>query len=216
MLEINFWASNSDNARIDTLAQNSTTTAVETAADAFLNWVRDQEYQREYAGTRSRCVFFNADGETNAAAWITFFVNNMGMFLRNAAIYNYPDGMVHYFQGLGTILITPITIGSPSSQSYILRLTPNTVDDNEVGDSLDGLSSVNIEIYGWLNIPPSVNEPYWLLVRDKANRVVWVAAGAVQHNANLIQSSPETDFSSLDPSRDFIPSDLQALIGDQE
>jgi hypothetical protein len=53
---------------------------LETAADAFLNWVRG--------------AFADAPGESNAVKWRNFFdgnsasgvPNNMGMWLRNAGV----------------------------------------------------------------------------------------------------------------------------------
>jgi len=41
---------------------------------------------------------------TAGANWQTFYADNIGMFLRNAVIYNYPGGMVQFYKDQGVIL----------------------------------------------------------------------------------------------------------------
>jgi hypothetical protein len=197
-------------ARVDLFVQNYPSDAsddftrrAEVTADSWLNWVRET-----FEGTKGEAWlgFYEGDPEDEEDK------GHIGMFLRNAVIYGI--GMVEHYQEQEMIPQTPIETGTRSVQSYILRLTPNTVDDNQIGNSATELPATNIQIFGWLNIPPTIGEPYWLFVRDMQDRLVWVAAGAVQHNSTVIQASPETNFSLFAPDRPYEDADLAILIGE--
>ncbi len=95
-----------------------------------------------------------------------------------------------------------------------MRLTPDS-SDNVVGSStnIDDLPASNVEIYGWIDVPPSATEPYWLLVKDTHNRLVWVAAGALDHNSAVVTASPQTDYGLIAPNRTYANSDLGTILG---
>jgi hypothetical protein len=197
------WAGS--NARIDTLVINETADKTETAADAFLNWVRHRE----------RPTFVNAAGESQAAGWISFFANNMGMFLRNAAIYGV--GMVQFYKDEGIIPQTSITPGTRIDDAANVRLTPDAgTTDNLIGTTGNYLN-INLEIYGWSDATPSGTSPYWLLVADNRNRLVWVASGAIQHISADITPGNKTlpsQLALMSPSRSFASNDLSILLGE--
>lgn len=190
------------NARIDSFGINITPTSVETVADAFLSWVRN--------------VLEGSEGQ----AWRSFFEspqNNIGMFLRNAIIYNYPGGMAQFYKDEGVIPQTSITPGTLIDDTANVRLTPVAgVTDNLLGIAANFLNPT-LEIYGWTNINPSGSSPYWLLVADKGNRLVWVASGAIQHVAVDITTENkilDTEVELMAPSRSFQSSDLNTLLGE--
>jgi hypothetical protein len=166
------------NARIDTYGINVTPTPVETAADAFLSWVRN--------------AFEGGAGQ----AWLNFFASpqhNIGLFLRNAVIYNYPGGNVQFYKDRGVIPQAAIALGTVNPIAFQLRLTPDATADNVVGSSVADLPNPNVEIYGWLDIEPAPGQGYWLLVSDKDYRLVWVGALALQHDQAIVQAAPQTN-----------------------
>jgi len=134
---------------------------VETAADAFLNWVRGS---------------FQDDDD--GAAWEQFFDTYIGVFLRNAAIYNYPGGMVQFYIDRGVIPALPITF----TKSLVLedgtrvRLSRNTsvnnilYTTNRPGDLMpDSIQTHGIVVDGSL---------YWL----------YIAEGSPQYSGRLVWS----------------------------
>jgi hypothetical protein len=182
------------NARIDTFGINTAPNATETVADAFLSWVRE------------------AFQDTAGQNWQQFFANNIGMFLRNAAIHQV--GMVPYYQEKGVIPSTGIPTGTKAGDDFNVRLTPELGSGNVIGLSGQLLSSGSIPIYGWSDVNQTVDTPYWLLISDNQNRLVWVAPAAINHNENDLSSqnkiaNPEL----LSPIRPFEAGDLDALLG---
>lgn len=120
-------------ARVDTLVHNAAPTAVETAADAFLNWVRSA-----------------FDASPSGQSWINFFNQHVGKFLRNAAIRQ--QGMIAYYVSAGLIPGTPIrTITIKQDDTYAVRLEAAINENNQIGtaDSLLALPPSNVSVYGW-------------------------------------------------------------------
>jgi len=158
----------------------------------FLNWVRNS--------------FGDFSGENHAQQWRNFFSQNIGMFLRNAVIYTY--GMIPYYQ------ISIINNGVRVS-GFSVRLTPSAVnDDNRLGLT-EGLLPSNVSIYAWSDVSTSITVPYWLLVEDIKNRLVWVSAGGVTHDSvSVLQNIKLENPERLSPTRPFTSSDLDTLIGD--
>jgi hypothetical protein len=183
------------NARIDIYVQNypldsadATTKLVEITADSFLNWAR---------------VSFEG---TAGQSWEGFYADNIGMFLRNAVIYNYPGGMVQFYKDQGIIPQTSITPGTRADDNANVRLTPIVTDGNIVGISANVLNS---------NTNPSGSSPYWLLVEDKDTRLVWVASNAISHDDTQITPQNEiANIESLSPVRPYMDDDLLTILGE--
>ena len=97
------------NACIDPFGINTEASPVETVADSFLSWVRSA-FQSDSYGQN----------------WIQFYADNIGMFLRNAVIYNYPGSMVQFYQDQPSPLIpqTSLGIATRTASDYSLRLEP--------------------------------------------------------------------------------------------
>jgi hypothetical protein len=182
--------------RFDVLVHNATATPAETAADGFLNWIRD--------------TFGDAVGETQASKWRTFFAANLGSWLRNAAMFH--DRMVQHYQFTDVIPDFPLEVGQILNDR-IIRLVPIDADINELGTAFSLLPQ-NVEIFGWLSVAsPSAILPYWLLVRDSRGRLVWVTAEAISHNEANVKASSETNWEALAPDRSYINSDLVVILG---
>jgi len=199
-----------ENARIDTLVINETADPTETAADAFLNWVRDGE-TNGYA----RNSFYDATDETNAALWRTFFNNNIGMFLRNAVIYGI--GMVQFYQSTGLIPPSPIATSTNFATNYVLRLAPQELDATSFGSS--STLPTTVAIYGWLDANGILGDgvsTYWLLIANGLNLLLWIAAGGIAHDENQVKAQLEiTDgtVAQLNPARDYSDVDIVTIIG---
>jgi hypothetical protein len=199
----NYRFGSSFNARIDTFVHNPTASYTETVADAFLNWVRNS--------------FVNEIGESQAAPWINFFNGNMGMFLRNAALYTL--GSVQYYQLLNLIPQNPIEIGT-KGESFLIRFEPETGDITAIESSETGLDSA-VEIYGWLDTIPAPGQDYWLLVKTNSEQVWWIAEGAVSHTEALIRGNaaenippaPQVNPNLITPDRAFIDEELRIIVG---
>jgi len=159
-----------DRTRIDTLVHNKTFSYTETAADAFLNWVR-------HTDALSRLTFVNKNSsETNADNWIAFFASNGGLFLRNAVIYNV--GMLPYYQAKG-IVGAPIAVADKSSVDVAVRITPSAgslYNDRILYRSPSPQLSNEINVFGLISESVSEASNYWVLVSDTANRLVWIAS----------------------------------------
>jgi hypothetical protein len=180
-----------------------------------LNWVRDQEYLREYSTVRSRRLFYNAAGETNAAAWIDFFADNIGMFLRNAAIHNYPGGMVQFYKHKGVIPQTSIGTATRTATNYSVRLEPVEVDATAIAAS--GSLPTDNPIYGWLDAGGVLSDgisTYWLLIADESNRLVWIASNGIGHYPNILTSQNDVDPTPINPSRNYDDADFSTIIGE--
>jgi hypothetical protein len=183
-----------ENTRIDTFGINTARTDYETVADAFLSWVQGAFQQDSY-------------GEN----WQEFFTTYMGKFLRNAAIWQI--GVVAYYQSKDIIPTISITPATRTFGSFSVRLTP-------AGDILGNSSTLlpapgeNINIFGWTDVFPIENAPYWLLVPDNENRLVWVAPGAANHIQADLTSSNKIDPELLSPLRAFSNDDLDLLLGE--
>jgi hypothetical protein len=208
-----------ENARFDALEQNAANSLLETAADAFLNWVRDQEYLREYTTSRSRRAFYDGDGEDEATAWIDFFADNIGMFLRNAAIYNYPGRMVQFYKDRNEIPEPEITDGSLEIGfgNYGLHPSAKEITNVHWGTAAADLSDVNsIPIYGWVTPTEAIGDgsSYWLLIADSGNRLCWIEENAIDHNTNLLDSQNESDAMLLSPDRPYSNTDLSVILGE--
>lgn len=162
------------NARLDTFGINTDTTPIETVADAFLSWVRD--------------AFGDAEGESQACGWISFFANNIGKFLRNAVIYNYPGGMVQYYKDQGVLPSSPIAEIAKSTLSLNVRQTPDILASNILYSSLTTNLANPVLIFGLINEDPGDGSPYWLLVGDSSNRLVWVASSSVDSQTVTLDS----------------------------
>lgn len=185
------------NTRIDTFGINTAIDPTETTADAFLSWVR---------------TAFQPD--TFGQNWQQFFSTNIGIFLRNAVIWQ--QGMIAYYQSVYLIPESPTDTGSKAN-SRLLRLTPVEPlnNDNIIGSS-SALLPDNVEIFSWNtpSVPISDGSPYWLLVGDVENRLVWVASNGINHNVGLVTSSPQIDASQITPNRAFSGSDINIIIGE--
>lgn len=92
-------------------------------------------------------------------------------------------------------------IGTLNGTDFNVRLTPSLSDNNILG--LTGsLIPSNVPIYGWSDINPSIDTPYWLLIGGNQNLLVWVAPSAVSHNQNVLNDQnkiPNTDVENLSP-----------------
>jgi len=123
--------------------------------------------------------------------------------------------MVQFYKDQGVIPQTAIDTGNPTTFAYQLRLTPSSTADNVIGASNNpnDLPVANVEIYGWLDIPPSTTEPYWLLIKDTRSRLVWVASGAIQHNSITVTASTEINPALIAPDRPYVNSDLNTITG---
>jgi hypothetical protein len=195
------------NARIDTLVHNNDATAVETVADAFLNWVRDWERP-----TFVDKQYEDEPDENQATAWRNFFTSNMGMFLRNASIYRL--GMLQYYQSKGLIPLAPIATGNILTDRPV-RLAPVDNDENNQIGTATSLLIQPVEIFGWLNVAtPTPTLPYWLLVRGNNDRIVWITAEAIQHTESVVKANPQVNAPLLAPDRGYTSTDLQVITGE--
>jgi hypothetical protein len=212
-----------DNTRIDTLVQNAEQSATECAADSFLNWIYNA-----FANAPQT----NPDDpeEENADNWQAFYASNIGMFLRNAASHNGGGMLQHYqvtlSQANPSLPMTPLSTGnrSTSTDGYRIRLTPDTsTSSNVLGvtnepESENVLPAEDVEIYGWKEpIPPMMDDPdfFWLLVRDKRDRLVWVSyEGVVGYNADDVKGAVSFNETLIAPDRSYEDSDLSLIVGE--
>lgn len=175
----------------------------EITADSFLNWVRE-----------------SFDG-TKGSAWLNFYeaedVDNhrrIGMFLRNAVIYNYSGGMVQFYKDRGVIPQLSLTIGTVDDDDANVRLTPTTTDNNIVAVTANVLNLNSVPIYGWSDTNPSGSSPYWLLVEDSVSRLVWVASNAIDYDDTKITPQNEIDdIEVLSPVRPYNDTDFSIILG---
>ena len=183
------------NARIDPFGINTDPSAVETVADSFLSWIR------------------NAFEGTSGTGWQNFYANNIGMFLRNAAIYSYPGGMVQFYKDQGVIPQTSIDTGNQTTTDYSVRLYPQSINATEITSTATLPSSFHI--FGWQEIDPPLNDgsTYWLLISDNSNRLVWVAEKAIGHDPNKLNTQNQIDPTLLDPSRSYENTDISIITG---
>jgi hypothetical protein len=175
----------------------------EITADSFLNWVRES-----FDGTKGSAWlnFYEADDEDNH--------RRIGMFLRNAVIYNYPGGMVQFYKDHDVIPQASITVGTVDDDDANVRLTPTTTDDNIIAVTVNALNTNNVPIYGWSDTNPSGSSPYWLLVEDSVSRLVWVASNAIDYDDTKITPQNEIDdIEILSPVRPFNDTDLSIILG---
>jgi hypothetical protein len=197
---------------LDTLAQNATPIPEETAADGFLNWVRNS--------------FGNLGTETNADNWSILFIQNIGMFLRNSIIYT---------KGMATHLIDNGIIRATQTPSRNVVQGPEgwpnrrQIPDENNTDALIGAwnptavgARTNSRIYGWWEGAGSSYR--WLLVDDAATdgrRLVWIAQdGMAVESGDLVDAPPPTgnrivNYDPLNPYRRFSTDDgdLCTILG---
>ncbi len=183
--------------------------------------MRDQEYQRYYSSTRSRRPFSDDTGESQATEWINFFLDKMGRFLRNAAIYHYPGGMVQFYKDQGVIPQVAIATGTVGL-SRQLRLTSSEAQNanntiNKQSDTPNALPNL-VEVFGWYPPPQPENalsdgSPRWLLIVDTNNRLLWVASDAIDVGTTDVETYPQADIATLSPAIAYIESDLQIILG---
>ena len=174
---------------------------VETAADAFLNWVRDS---------------FQDDDD--GAAWEQFFDTYIGVFLRNAVVYN--NGNVDFYKAQGLIPEDPFTGNiSDFGSTYRVRMLPLASPDNEFGRVQDHLPMLGVEIYGWdINeSEPAVQNTYWVLVSTNENWLFWVGSRALDDD-DAVKNLSEFDEILTSPARPYLGSgidDLAFIIGEK-
>jgi len=185
---------------------------VETAADTFLNWVRGS---------------FQDDDD--GAAWEQFFDTYIGVFLRDAAIFNYPSGMVGYYLQRASIPVPvtrnkfsgTFTLGPPN-----LRQTAvSQVSENIIGNFDDNLSNP-FNVYGLINEDPGDGADYWVLTNDifvlagePRNRLVWMTSSSVDGAPGTLdpiyedQGNEDFPRNSVAPGRPVDAIDLTILFG---
>ncbi|NWG16555.1 MAG: hypothetical protein HXY41_07960 [Chloroflexi bacterium] len=174
----------------------------EITADSFLNWVRG--------------AFEGAKGD----AWQDFFegsTRRIGMFLRNAVIYNYPGGMVQFYKDEGVIPQTSVTSATKTSTGYSVRSVPQELSVTEIGSTSDPEFPNTVEIYGWLDAGGTLSDgvsTYWLLVVDQENRLVWVASNGLQHNPSALNQQNQITTTIMNPSRNYAATDLPMIVGE--
>jgi len=194
--------------RIDTYVHNADETNVETAADAFLNWVRGS---------------FQDDDD--GAAWEQFFDTYIGVFLRNAAIYNYKylgNGMRQFYTEQGLIGGVAITTFVKSSIVSNVRLSPDTIVNNILygtNTSYDRLPNT-LDIRG---IFVDSSNLYWLFINEEASefpgRLVWVERGGATGASltvlnGLIAQYGQVDLQQwIDPRAAFVQDHLTIILG---
>jgi hypothetical protein len=179
------------------------TRRAEITADAFLNWVR--------------ASFVDTKGQ----AWLNFFEDanqRIGMFLRNAVIWNYPGGMVGFYKDQGVIPQTPIATSTSFAMNYSLRLAPQEIDATLIGSS--GTLPSSVSIYRWLDAGGILGDgisTYWLLIADGSNRLLWIASAGITHDENQVKAEPPVSSQTvnhLNPSRSYdADTDLIVIIG---
>jgi len=151
------------------------------AADGFLNWVRNS--------------FGDLSAENNAQKWRNFFSQNIGMFLRNAVIYEKP--VVQFYEDLSLIPQSPIATFTKTSGVVNVRLTPNTTEDNIIYSTNNpsnphtDVMPQTIEVYGLV----FQGGLYWLFIPDGrwtqngdielTGRLVWSASNIAVNEENL-------------------------------
>jgi hypothetical protein len=202
-----------DRTRIDTLVHNKNFSYVETAADAFLNWVR-------HTDALSRPTFVNKNSsETNAAAWIAFFANNGGLFLRNAVIHNI--GMLPYYQAKGIVGAQPILVADKSDINRNVRITPNAGpgwDDRILYDSESDNLPHTLNIFGLIKEDLGEGSAYWVLTSDISNRLVWtaslaIAADVIDLDAVWNALGGNFDRTGITPIRPVDGFDIEVIVG---
>jgi hypothetical protein len=192
------------NARIDFHVHNAEASALETAADFFLNWVRNKLQKLD----------------TTDPDWSIFARANIGIFLRNAVLYHH--GSVDHYQRLGAVG-GPVAMGTVQDPSYRLRLTDDNpaqnIERNVLNDTAqasDFLPStpLSVEIYGYV-VPTNPIDQYsdrWLLVKDIRNRLVWIAsAGLSGYDLSQVDPIPQPDVFYLN--YEFKDADILTILG---
>jgi hypothetical protein len=85
-------------------------------------------------------------------------------------------------------------------------------------ESENVLPAEDVEIYGWKEpIPPMMDDPdfFWLLVRDKRDRLVWVSyEGVVGYNADDVKGAVSFNETLIAPDRSYEDSDLSLIVGE--
>ncbi len=187
------------NACIDPFGINTEASPVETVADSFLSWVRSA-FQSDSYGQN----------------WIQFYADNIGMFLRNAVIYNYPGGMVQFYQDQPSPLIpqTSLGIATRTASDYSLRLEPTELPASVIALS-SSLPTYN-PIYGWMDAGQQLQDgsTYWVLIADELNRLIWIAANGIGHDPNILTSQNAVDPTLINPSREYDSADMSTIIGE--
>jgi len=145
--------------------------------------------------------------------WTQFYTDNTGQFLRNAAILM--NGMLTYYSEKEIVPAVNIALGTLTDNGANVRLMPLVSNTNTIiGTAGDLILANSIPIYGWSDVYPSGASPYWLLVTDMRDRLVWITSGAIDHNSStLTQQNRISNPDSLFPIRSFDSSDLDLLIG---
>jgi hypothetical protein len=176
-------------ARVDTLLHNPEQTLVETAADAFLNWV-------------SGSFHTNTQG-TN---WINFFRDNMGLFLRNATIRQI--GMQNFCEN---VIYLPLETRFFNLDRRKLRFAPIIEPETTIGNSIGSQT----RIYGWY----ADVDNNWFLVELNSRTLMWIiVSGIILETTELAQETSIArkinDPSVLRVGYPYRNSDLRIIIGD--
>lgn len=155
-------------------------------------------------------MFVGSEGQ----AWSSFYEspqNNISMFLRNAVFYG--NGNVQFYKSVGKIAETPIVFGSRVNGVRV-RLAPSLTDNNIIDFTEELLAEANVAIYGWSDVSTSAQVPYWLLVADQHERLLWTASNGVTHDPNVLTTQNKiVNVADFSPDRPFAASDLDALLG---
>ena len=190
--------------RIDTYVHNADETNVETAADAFLNWVRGS---------------FQDDDD--GVAWEQFFDTYIGVFLRNASIYNYPEGSVRFYLEGGLIYEPSETRPIDPTSLARIRLAPLTVSSTDLGKAFDpnkpdednDLEQTNL--FGWADVEQANGATIrWFAIRFRETRLVWIADfGIIAQATDIAAQRRISNPLYLSPGRVFEADDLSTILG---
>jgi hypothetical protein len=209
-------------AYIDTLVQNETNNAAETAADAFLNWVNHIVV---------RPTFVNASDDEaddqNAQKWNAFFRDHFGIFLRNSVMFRRSAAAYYLSFPVERRPIRDSLEVAFVNVDYQLNLLPIPGSGSELNHinlntaSAEGYRQDDrVDIYGWhFN-----QEIYWLLMEDIINRdasgessisrFVWIASAATDVGADYFTTQNEILNAELvAPNNPLTGDDIRAILG---
>jgi hypothetical protein len=211
-------------AYIDTLVQNETSNAAETAADAFLNWVNHIVVRPTFVNASDD----EADAQ-NAQKWNAFFRDHFGIFLRNSVIFR-RSAAAYYLsfpverrpiKDIEPVTLTDVAfqfkaLPIPGSGNELDHINLNTASANgyNVGDT--------INVYGW----HLAQGYHWLLIEDVVNRdeigepprsrLVWIASDATNVSPAYIGDQnneiTETNAELVAPNNPLTGDDIRAIL----
>jgi len=175
----------------------------------FLNWVRHS--------------FGDLSGENHAQQWRNFFSQNIGMFLRNAVMYE--QGNIDFYLDQSVILegSTPFPIGTDFIAGYALRSKPDETSSTRLKSVELGDLPTAIIIYGWLDAGGLLGDnlsTYWLLIGTSQHYLVWIASAGIAHSESEVKSRSQISglqLNQLNPARSYMEyglDDLSLVIGE--